>query len=69
MTKTKIPAASGATTYNTEVLERHADALHRFRRALCGPDRQDRIDDADRIATLVKYYTKKKRQQRRGAPR
>lgn len=61
----KIPTVSSETAYSTEVLERHADALHRFRRALCGPDKQDHIEDADRIATLVKYYTKRKRQQRR----
>jgi hypothetical protein len=46
-------------------LECHADALNRLRRAAHGPDREERIAEAERIAELMGRSMR--RQRRRGA--
>jgi hypothetical protein len=49
MTTRKGRARGRPLPEEIEVLERHAQALDRFRRALCGLDREDRIALAHRI--------------------
>ena len=47
--------------HTLDALERHTDALNRFRAALCGPDAADGLQQAERVAALVDFYITKER--------
>jgi|HubBroStandDraft_1064217.scaffolds.fasta_scaffold357820_2 hypothetical protein len=56
----RVPADDGLLAV-AAALEKHADALNRFRRAAHGPDRIERIEEAERLSALTRYAMRRQR--------